>query len=140
MRGINKAGLMGGAGLLGAGLMAGMRDLRNARPPAPMPPVSQRPIPPSAREKIIAIFPSLKLGETAAISGEAARGSTRGIVYSVDVYYSRDRGEDRRELTRLSSLTWPTEVEDWREVEKVEVLLNSGGMVPFMLEDGIVIG
>ena len=139
MRGINKAGLMGGAGLLGVGIMAGMRD-RNARPPAPVPPVSQRPLPPSAREKIIAIFPSLALGERVSISGEEARYSTRGIVYSVDVYYSRDRGQYRREFTRLSSLTWPTEVEDWAAVEQVEILLENGGQVDFHLKDGIVIG
>ena len=128
MRG-NKAGALGVVGAAGiGGWRPPVRPYVFVRPPT-------RSF--SAREEIIAIFPSLELGEHVAISGESARTSTRKIVYSVDVYYCGDHGE---EFTRLSSLSWPTEVEDWAAVERVEVLLENGGQVDFHLKDGVVIG
>ena len=153
MRGINKAG-MGHAGLmlggLGAGLMVGAgagmrmggRRYQRVVPSAPVAPVvATRSV--SARERIIEIFPCLETGtgERVALSGEEARrAAVGGYVYAVDVYYLSDRGRDQRRLTRLSSLTCPKEVQSWTDVERVEVLLEDGGQVDFLLDDGIVVG
>ena len=144
MRGFSKATGLIGAGALGAGpgFMV-LRYYRQATPPAPASPPPPSPLPITAREKIIAIFPSLALGERVSISGEEARDSTRGYgaeVYAVYVYYHVDAGQNNRRCTMLSTITRSFEVRDWRAVEKVEVLLNKGGQVDFLLEDGIVIG
>ena len=95
---------------------------------------------PTARERALALFPSLAAGARPQITGEAARDSTRGAVYAVYVYYHVDAGQARRVLTRLSSLTFPAEVKDWGAVERVEVLFNDGGQADFYLKEGVVVG
>ena len=141
MRG-HKTNKLAGVGLLGAGLMYGRRlraPARGSSPARVSVPARVEPARPTAIERALTFFPSLASRARPQITGEAAREAARGAVYAVHVYYHVDVGQDCRALTRLSSLTFPAEVEDWGAVEKVEVLFNDGSQADFYLKEGVVI-